>query len=80
MYEVPPNEPHDDPVFVRCAVRMVAATAMVLWSLFILYVGLGGNLVTMLLGLPNERKFVITPLVWLAGLILIELPLRLRRR
>ena len=71
MYEAPPPEPTSS--HKACLVvlaELMAVTIPCLWWVFVLYAGIGGNLVTMTLGLPNDRfwiKAVASLAVALAG-------------
>jgi hypothetical protein len=85
MYEAPPPEPvSSHTACLAVVVELLALAIPGLWWIFVLYVGIGGNLVTMMLGLPNHPfwiKVVSTLAVALAGTLpLIGLLRWLRRR
>jgi hypothetical protein len=85
MYEAPPPEPVTS--HKACLVVLVELMAVIipcLWWVFVLYAGIGGNLVTNALGLPNDPfwiKVVSSLAVAAAGsLPMLGLIMRWRRR
>jgi hypothetical protein len=71
MYEAPPPEPaSSQKACLVVLVELMLVTVPCLWWVFVLYAGVGGNLVTMMLGLPNHPfwiKVVSSLAVALAG-------------
>jgi hypothetical protein len=71
MYEAPPPEPvSSHKTCMVVAVELMALAVPCLWWVFVLYAGVGGNLVTNALGLPNHPfwiKVVSSLAVALAG-------------
>ena len=59
MYEAPPPEPtSNNKTCLIVFVELMLVTLPCMWWVFVLYAGVGGNLVTNALGLPNDPFWI----------------------